>query len=210
MKNKKVILVLAPHTDDGELGAGGYIHQSIESGAYVTYIAFSDCKESVPDGFKQDTLSNECRKATKTLGIQDVRILDFPVRRFSEYRQKILDELIELRNELNPDEILTPSTFDIHQDHNVITTEAIRAFKNRTILGYELPWNCIEFKSHFFVELSFENLNAKMQSLSKYESQKNRTYFSEGYLSEYAKFRGGLVNLEYAEVFEVIRKVQKI
>ena len=56
MKNK-VILVLAPHTDDGELGAGGYIHKSIESGAHVTYVAFSDCKESVPEGFKKNILS---------------------------------------------------------------------------------------------------------------------------------------------------------
>lgn len=207
MKNKKVFLVLSPHTDDGELGAGGYIHQSVESGASVIYVAFSDCKESVPEGFKKDALYKECKKATKILGIHDVRILDFPVRRFSEKRQKILDKLIDLRNELNPDEILTPSTYDIHQDHHVVTTEAIRAFKSRTMLGYELPWNCIEFKSHFFVELSFENLNAKIKSLSKYKSQKNRIYFRKGYFSDYAKFRGGLVDLEYAEVFEVIRKV---
>ena len=209
MKKNKVILVLAPHTDDGELGAGGYIHQSIESGARVIYVAFSDCKDSIPDDFKKDALFKECEKATKILGIQDVRIFDFPVRRFSEKRQKILDNLIELRNELNPDEILTPSTFDIHQDHHVVTTEAIRAFKHRTILGYELPWNCLEFKSNFFVELSLKNLNAKITSLSKYESQKNRIYFSKGYFSEYAKFRGSLVDLEYAEVFEVIRKVKR-
>ena len=146
MKNK-VILVLAPHTDDGELGAGGYIHKSVESGADVTYVAFSDCKESVPKGFKKNTLSQECRDATNLLGIQDVRILEFSVRRFFEYRQDILDILIDLRNELNPDEVLTPSTFDIHQDHSVITNEAIRAFKHRTMLGYELPWNCMNFLS---------------------------------------------------------------
>ena len=210
MKKNKVILVLAPHTDDGELGAGGYIHQSIESGARVIYVAFSDCKDSIPDGFKKDALFKECVKATKILGIQDVRIFDFPVRKFSNHRQKILDKLIELKNELNPDEILTPSTHDIHQDHNVVTIEAIRAFKNRTILGYELPWNVLELKSNFFIELSHENLNAKIKSLSKYESQKNRIYFKKGYYIEYARFRGGLVDLEYAEVFELIRKVQRI
>ena len=66
-----------------------------------------------------------------------------------------------------------------------------------------------KIKSNFFIELSFENLNAKIKSLSKYESQKNRIYFSKGYFSDYAKFRGGLVDLEYAEVFEVIRKIQR-
>ena len=209
MKNK-VILVLAPHTDDGELGAGGYIHKSIESGAHVTYVAFSDCKESVPEGFKKNILSLECREATNVLGIQDVRILDFSVRGFSEYRQDILDILIDLRNELNPDEVLTPSTSDIHQDHSVVTKEAIRAFKHRTILGYELPWNCMHFNAHYFIELSHLNINKKMAALDKYESQKNRIYFKDHFLLNYAKLRGRLVNIDYAEVFEVIRKVQKI
>ena len=208
MKNK-VILVLAPHTDDGELGAGGYIHKSIESGAYVTYVAFSDCKESVPEGFKQNILSIECRNATNVLGIQDVRILDLSVRRFPDKRQDILDILIKLRNELNPDEILTPSTSDIHQDHTVVTKEAIRAFKHQTLLGYELPWNCMHFNAHYFIELSHLNINKKMAALDKYESQKNRSYFKDHFLRDYAKFRGKLVNVDYAEAFEVIRMVQK-
>ena len=35
------ILVLAPHTDDGELGLGGTISKLIELGKKVTYVAFS-------------------------------------------------------------------------------------------------------------------------------------------------------------------------
>ena len=34
------ILVLAPHTDDGELGLGGTISKLIELGKKVTYVAF--------------------------------------------------------------------------------------------------------------------------------------------------------------------------
>lgn len=36
----KNVLVLAPHTDDGELGAGGTINRLIEEGSKVTYAAF--------------------------------------------------------------------------------------------------------------------------------------------------------------------------
>lgn len=32
ISNFKNILVLAPHTDDGELGAGGFISKAIEGG----------------------------------------------------------------------------------------------------------------------------------------------------------------------------------
>ena len=37
----KNVYVLAPHTDDGELGAGGTIAKLIELGANVYYFAFS-------------------------------------------------------------------------------------------------------------------------------------------------------------------------
>ena len=39
--NCKNILVLAPHTDDGELGLGGTISRLIEDGKKVTYVALS-------------------------------------------------------------------------------------------------------------------------------------------------------------------------
>ena len=40
------ILVLAPHTDDGELGLGGTISKLIELGKKVTYVAFSTAQQS--------------------------------------------------------------------------------------------------------------------------------------------------------------------
>ncbi|MEO8151003.1 MAG: PIG-L family deacetylase, partial [Bacteroidia bacterium] len=39
--NGKKVLVLAPHTDDGELGCGGSINRKIEEGSEVYYVAFS-------------------------------------------------------------------------------------------------------------------------------------------------------------------------
>nr|WP_287495042.1 PIG-L family deacetylase [Candidatus Brachybacter algidus] len=49
-KGKKVF-ILAPHTDDGELGCGGTIARLIEDGAIVYYVAFSTADKSVPDEF---------------------------------------------------------------------------------------------------------------------------------------------------------------
>jgi LmbE family N-acetylglucosaminyl deacetylase len=56
LKNFKNVLVLAPHTDDGELGAGGTIAKLIENGANVYYAAFSTAEASVPDGMPKDIL----------------------------------------------------------------------------------------------------------------------------------------------------------
>ena len=209
MKKKK-ILVLAPHTDDGELGAGGYIYQSIKNGFEVLYIAFSDCKKSILENFDKNSLSIECKHSTKLLGIDKLQILNFEVREFPEKRQQILDHLIKLKKEFAPDEVLTPSRFDIHQDHQTITNEAIRAFKSCSILGYELPWNCLKFDLDYFVELSEESINKKIEALKMYKSQKHRPYFKDNFFLNHAKCRGTLINTAYAEVFEVIRKVERL
>ena len=142
-KNFKRALVLAPHTDDGELGAGGTISKLIENGTDVFYAAFSTAEESVPDGMPKNILKVEVKAATKMLGIKNdnLIIFDYKVRNLNYKRQDILENLIQLRTELSPDLILMPSLNDIHQDHLTIAQEGLRAFKAKTILGYELIWN---------------------------------------------------------------------
>ncbi|MCK5686311.1 PIG-L family deacetylase, partial [bacterium] len=75
--NKKKILILAPHTDDGEFGCGGSIAKFIEEGADVYYAAFSTAKESVPEGLPKDILEIEVKEATKRLGIPGKNLLIF-------------------------------------------------------------------------------------------------------------------------------------
>ena len=65
------VLVLAPHTDDGEFGCGGTMARLIEDGARVTYAAFSTAAKSVPEGFPRDILKHEVRAATGILGIPE-------------------------------------------------------------------------------------------------------------------------------------------
>ena len=113
----KNILVLAPHTDDGELGAGGTINKLIENGANVYYAAFSTAEESVPDGWPKDILKTEVKKATQKLGIDgnDLFIFNYQVRKLNYVRQEILEELIRIREQIDPELILMPCIHDIHQ-----------------------------------------------------------------------------------------------
>ena len=50
------VLVLAPHTDDGEFGCGGSIARMVAAGAEVHYHAFSSASRSLPEGWPSDTL----------------------------------------------------------------------------------------------------------------------------------------------------------
>lgn len=201
------VLVLAPHTDDGELGLGGTINKLISEGKKVTYVAFSTAEESVPDGFPKDILKTEVRNATAKLGIkpENLIIYSYQVRKLNYVRQEILEELVRIRQSERYDLVFIPSLHDIHQDHTTIAHEGLRAFKNTTILGYELIWNNLSFDTQCFVRLSKENIDAKVIALKEYHSQGKRDYLSDEFVYSLAKARGVQVGSEYAEAFEVIR-----
>lgn len=210
MLNKfKNVYVLAPHTDDGELGAGGTISKLIEMGADVYYFAFSTAEQSVPDGFPKDILKTEVLEATSKLGIkkENVIIYNYEVRKLNYARQEILEDLIKHRKNLKPDLVLMPSLNDIHQDHSTIAQEALRAFKNTTILGYELIWNNLTFDTTSFIKLEKRHIQAKYDALKEYKSQGERDYMSEEFIFSLARTRGVQIGTQYAESFEVIRLV---
>ncbi len=205
----KNVYVLAPHTDDGELGAGGTIAKLIESGAEVYYFAFSTAEQSVPEGFPKDILKTEVLNATAKLGIkkENVIIYNYEVRKLNYARQEILEDLIKHRKMLKPDLVLMPSLNDIHQDHATIAQEGLRAFKNTTILGYELIWNNLTFNTTSFVKLDKKYIEAKCDALKEYKSQGIRDYMSEEFIFSLARTRGVQIGVKYAESFEVIRWV---
>lgn len=209
INNFKNVLVLAPHTDDGELGAGGTISKFIDNGIKVTYVAFSTAEQSVPAHLPKNILSAEVKLATSVLGIasDDLYIFDYEVRKLNYFRQNILEDLISLRKSNNFDLILTPSLFDIHQDHLCVSQEAIRAFKNVTILGYELVWNNIQSESSCISVIQKKDLDKKINSLKQYSSQGFRQYLSPDFITSLATVRGTQVGVNYAEAFEVIRLI---
>ncbi|CAD5377032.1 PIG-L family deacetylase [Pseudomonas sp. OF001] len=205
----KNALVLAPHTDDGELGAGATIARLVDQGARVTYVAFSTAEQSVPEGLPRDILKTEVRLATASLGIapENLIVLGHEVRKLNFARQDILEGLIALRRANAFDLVLMPSLKDIHQDHQTVALEGLRAFKGTTILGYELVWNNLSFDTTVFVKVSAEQLCRKVEALRQYQSQRGKDYTSEEFIFALARTRGVQIGAEYAESFEVVRWV---
>lgn len=203
------ILVLAPHTDDGELGVGGTISKFIEEGVNVYYAAFSTAEQSVPINFEKNILKTEVKNATSKLGIENnnLIIFEYEVRRLNYFRQEILEDMVKLKHNIKPDLIFMPSLHDIHQDHTTIAQEGLRAFKTVTILGYELIWNNLSFDTTSFVKLEKRHIEAKCLSLQEYKSQAQRDYMSKEFIFALAKSRGVQVGHKYAEAFEVIRLI---
>lgn len=162
-----------------------------------------------PPGAMPTRLRDEFLSAMQVLGIPPDKtfVFGYPVRRLSYFRQELLEELVKLRRQVNPNMVFLPSVSDLHQDHQVLNAEGLRCFKDMTLWGYELPWNNIGFPAQAFVTLEPRDLKSKWEALQAYQSQFElaRPYFSWEFIEGLARVRGVQVKAPYAEAFEVMR-----
>jgi LmbE family N-acetylglucosaminyl deacetylase len=203
------ILVLSPHTDDAELGCGGTLAKYAEAGHDIHHIAFS----TLPRDRNQNKEATkvyveECQQAGRILGVNKVTILNLHMREFPQYRQFLLDRLIQERDTYVPSIVFIPSSHDIHQDHHAVYMESLRAFKHSTILGYELPWNNLSFPTQCFSPLTDKLMDKKLRAVFTYKSQvEHYNYFSDEFITSLGRTRGVQIGCKYAETFEVVRWV---
>jgi LmbE family N-acetylglucosaminyl deacetylase len=201
------VLLLGAHTDDVEWGCGATVSKLARRGAELRYLAFSAAEESVRPEYAKDILRHEVKLGAGTLGISqdNIEVLRFPVRRFPEYRQEILEVLVRVARDWRPDLVFVHATEDTHQDHETLSRESFRAFKRTRLLGYEISHNHRSFAPSFFSVVSEADLDAKVRALESYSSQRWRLDDPRSVLSGLASVRGAQIGERYAEGFEVMR-----
>jgi LmbE family N-acetylglucosaminyl deacetylase len=86
-----------------------------------------------------------------------------------------------------------------------VTAEALRAFRNCTLLGYELPWNNLEIELNCFVSLEERHVRKKLKALDCYDSQKHNPYFDPKFFRSVVRMRGVQLAVPYAEGFETLK-----
>jgi len=208
MSDIKRILCLDPHCDDLEFAAGGTISSYIGKKVDLYMAIFSFC-DNITNSKNEcgNILRKEMYNSIAKLNLKEDKVIsfNFPVRNFPEHRQGILEEMINLKRELNPDMVILPSSYDIHQDHEVIFNEGVRAFKHSRIIGYEMPWNNLKFSNDLYIEISEKDLENKINAINEYKSQVYRGHSDEEFYIGLAKVRGAQIGVKYAETFEVIR-----
>lgn len=194
-----MILVLSPHTDDGEIGAGGTIAKLAERGKDIVCFAF----------WGDEILRQEFEKSSEILGIKESIMFEFPKREFLKHRQDILQLLYDYDKRHDIDMVFIPASTDIHQDHQVINGEALRAFKTSTILGYEIPRNNIAFVKTCFSRIEERHVKKKLEALGSYHTQKKlrSSIFNDEYFTSRMLYCGPFVGSKYAEAFEVLKVI---
>ena len=62
---------------------------------------------------------------------ENLFIYGYPVRKLNYNRQEILETLVALKKEVQPDLVFIPSLKDIHQDHSTIAQEGPELLKTQ-------------------------------------------------------------------------------
>lgn len=202
----KTALLLSPHTDDVELAMGGTINKLTRKGWDVFIATFCVETEQHPSEFLLEEQSN----ALHLLGVRKENIFhyDFPIRRFSEVRQDILEVCFKLKEDIEPLMVYSPSKHDCHQDHEVIHRESIRAFKRDcSIFSYHCDWNHLNKDYDYFEVLMYVDMVQKALAIMQYKSQINKNYANTDYWYSLAKTLGVNINVEFAEVFDIVRLI---
>ncbi len=200
----KRVLFLGAHPDDIELGCGALLHHIVKE-TDVLCVTLSDNQKN-PD---LRNVKDEHFKSMKVLGVPEEKIVlgSFTTRIFPDARQEILEYFLKLRRDFQPDLIFVHSKHDIHQDHNVMTDEALRAYRGITVLGFDVVRSSYGFFPHFIVEVTEEDVNKKIEALSQYETYRDRYYFNAELTRSIMIRHGALAERPFAEGFDILRIV---
>ena len=200
------VLFLGAHPDDIELGCGALLH-NIARQTDVMCVTLSD-NQANPD---LKNVRDEHYKSMAVLGVPKEKIVLglFTTRVFPNARQEILEYFLKIRKDFQPDLIFTHSRQDVHQDHNTMTDEALRAFRGITVLGFDVVRSSYGFFPHFLVEVTEENVNKKIEALAEYETYRDRYYFNSELTRSIMVRHGALAERAFAEGFDILRIVGK-
>jgi N-acetylglucosamine malate deacetylase 1 len=200
----KRVLFLGAHPDDIELGCGALLNQ-IARETDVLCVTLSDNQKN-PD---LKNVKDEHFKSMQVLGVPHEKIVlgPFQTRVFQTARQEILEYFLKLRRDFHPDLIFTHSRQDVHQDHNTMTDEALRAFRGITVLGFDVVRSSYGFFPNFLVEVTEEDVDKKIEALAEYETYRDRYYFNSELTRSIMVRHGALAERPFAEGFDILRIV---
>ena len=216
----KRALVIASHPDDEILGSGGTIKKLINDGfEIVTVIVAKGRKEEEHHIQKFTSLANS------HLGVGKVIFMQFPNLKLNTVPlHEITKEIEKLLDTYTPDIIFTHHYGDLNQDHQVTFQAVMTAARPlpgkkpieilcfETVSSSEWTQNTQDklFKPTYFVDIS-DTINDKLQALHHYDVEMRTFPHPRSYegVQHLARVRGMTVGVEYAEAFEIIRRVWK-
>lgn len=218
------ILIVVAHPDDETLSMGGTIRKHVEKGDEVFAISMTDGVGA------RGKLATEIRlrrsaaiEASEVLGFKWYKSFCFKDNEMDSYPLlRIIKEIEAVKEQIGPNIIYTHSASDLNVDHQIVSRAVLTAVRPqpkercKEIRLFEVPsasdYGHYSITGGFFPNL-FINImdtwDSKEKALACYHKEM-RSYphsRSMGGVENLAKIRGNQVGFNYAEAFEVIRKL---
>jgi len=195
------LLCLGAHSDDIEIGAGGTILKILDTYQIESVHWVNFCSDEVRE--REATVSAR-------MFLQNVPSAQIVIK---EYRDGFLPYLAtevkeffeEIKDNFQPDLILTHYRDDLHQDHRKVNELTWNTFRNHFILEYEIPkYDGDLGQPNFFVPLEQKYVDRKIDILMQaFASQAGKHWFDRETFQAILRLRGmeAAGQTKFAEAF---------
>jgi len=203
LKGKRVFFIGA-HPDDIEIGAGALI-SNLKGKSEVFCVTLSDNQINP----LLINVAQEHKNSMRILGIDEDHdyLQEFETRRFKQSRQDILEFLFALNKKHEPDVVFVHTDADLHQDHSVVTEESLRAFRGKSLFGFDVIRSSHGFFPSLLIEVSKDDVQKKVDALNAYKTYADKYYFSPELTRSILIRNGALAETRFAEGFNIFRMV---
>lgn len=231
MKKSKKILVIAAHPDDEVLGCGGLIAKECDNENKVKVIIIATGKSSRYEehtAYIQNEIEGLYKESANALNILGVDSKDIVFGNFPDQKidtipiLDIINFLKKIIQEYKPDIVYTHHSGDYNNDHKIVFDATL--FTCRPYHGEHYPSELYSFEVLSSTEWAYqkimpfnptvyinikEQIERKKKAMSAYKSElKDYPHpRSEKGVENLAMKRGNEISIEYAEAFELIRKI---
>jgi len=182
------VLCLGAHSDDIEIGAGATLLGLQERGVRL------DAHWCVLSGGAEREKEARASAADFLAAAQSahIEVMSFKDSFFPEQGEAIKSWFVGLQNRVAPDLILTHRRGDAHQDHRLVCRLTWNAFRDHSILEYEIPkWDGDMGQPNVYVPISAAVLKRKIDLLiTHFGSQRSKQWFDAETFLGLARLRG--------------------
>ena len=223
MKNKKRVLVVAPHPDDETLGVGGTIAKYSAQGDEVFVLMVSGHLPPIYSRKAYEETVSEAYLAFSVLGVKKSEFLEIPATMIGDQPlHEVNGRISKVVNDFNPHIVLCPYP-DRHIDHRLVfdsvmvATRPVGVGKDIEIVAAyetlsETHWNAPHIEPNFtpnwVVNIS-DHISEKLNALECYKSQISEFPGPRSIeaVEALAKFRGTQAGFGYGEGLHIVRMI---
>lgn len=182
-------LIIGAHGDDVELGCGGLLNNANKFDPFVVLVT------------NKNDRKHEFIQSMDFWGISKFEAWDFIDAECASENHIIREKIYKLNVEHKFDTVICHDPISYHQDHSVLSKITFQIFHYSSVLGYISERANVNYKPNLFIEITEDDINKKIESLSFYKTEYKKDFASKEYLFALHRTYGIQINKKYAEAF---------